>query len=88
MAPRTTAGVLAQLGRLRPSIERAEARLAKLYADRAEAFQAGRTVDPRTNLARATFPAMAKAAGVSEEAIHKALRSARRRDAEQTTATT
>jgi hypothetical protein len=81
--PPTTRQVLARLARLRPSIERTEARLAALYTQRVETFQAGRAVDPRTTKPRATFPAMAEAAGVSEEAIHKALRMARRRDAEQ-----
>ncbi len=84
----TATQVLARLARLRPSIERTEARLARMYTQRVETFQAGRAIDPATSRARVTFPAMAEAAGVSEEAIHKALRSARRRDAEQPAAGT
>lgn len=82
--PLTAAQVLARLARLRDTIENTEDRLEGLYAKRAAVYQAGRAVDPATGKPRVIFSAMAQAAGVSEEAIHKALRSARRKDDAET----
>lgn len=80
--PITSTAVLNRLRLLRPRIEAQEARLAELYAQRVDAFTDGRSIDPATGKPVVVFPDMAAAAGVSEQAIHKALRNARKRDAE------
>lgn len=78
--PITSTAVLNRLRLLRPRIEAQEARLAELYAQRVAAFTDGRSLDPAGRPV-VVFPEMAAAAGVSEQAIHKALRNARNRDA-------
>lgn len=93
---RTAQGVKTQLQRLAVRITRAEARLDNQYASRLALWQQGRSVDPATGEpaadpttgkavpAMATFAELAEWSGVSEPAIHKALRKARTAVAEGT----
>jgi hypothetical protein len=69
--------VLARLQRIRSAIKTCEHRRGALQAQWVETLQAGREVDPTTGKATVIYEDMARASGVSEQAIFKTLARAR-----------